>query len=120
MKSLFALAASILTDRAQAWWNNGHMITAKIAYDYLMEHNPEVVAKVEEVLKPTSYLTTHEANHIFVEAATFADDLKLKGFNDQSPWHFIDQPFFDGIANHTVFPENFNVTWSIDYMTKNL
>ena len=39
--------------------------------------------------------------------------------SDQSPWHFVDQPFFDHF-NTTVFPEKFNVTWSIDYMTKNL
>jgi len=64
-------------------------------------------------------MNQHEANHTFVECATFADDIKDKGMSDQSPWHFVDQPFFDHF-NTTVYPENFNVTWSIDYMTKNL
>jgi len=67
-----------------------------------------------------SYLNKHEQNHTFVECAVFADDIKGKGWNDQSPWHFIDQPFFDGDFVTTVFPEKFNVTWSVDYMHKNL
>jgi len=73
----------------------------------------------EAVLQPLTYMNTHEKDHMFVESATFADDIKDKGFNDQSPWHYIDQPFMDNF-NTTVFPEQFNVTWSIDYMTKNL
>jgi hypothetical protein len=78
-----------------------------------------VIPKAEAFLAPLSYLNKHEANHKFVECATFADDIKDKGFNDQSPWHYTDQPFFDHF-NTTVYPENFNVTWSIDYMTKTL
>ena len=65
-------------------------------------------------------MNEHEKDHMFVECATFADDIKDKGLNDQSPWHFIDQPFFDEGYNTTVYPEQFNVTWSIDYMHKNL
>ena len=64
-------------------------------------------------------MNEHEKDHSFVECATFADDIKEKGFNDQSPWHFVDQPFMDNY-NATVYPENFNVTWSIDYMTNTL
>ena len=91
------------------------MITAKIAYDYLLINNPDVLQKAEDFLKPLQYLTKHEGKHSFVEAAVFADDIKLRGFNDQSPWHYIDQPFLDNF-NTTVFPEIFNVTWSINYM----
>jgi hypothetical protein len=64
-------------------------------------------------------MNEHEGNHTFVECATFADDIKDKGFSDQSPWHFIDQPFMDHF-NSTVYPESFNVTWSIAYMKKSL
>ena len=111
-----ALSSVSLLSTAQAWWNNGHMITARVAYDSL---SPEVISKAEAFLKPLQYMNHHEANHSFVESATFADDIKDRGFNDQSPWHFIDQPFFDHF-NTTVNPENFNVTWSIDYMHKSL
>lgn len=65
-------------------------------------------------------MNEHEKDHMFVECATFADDIKDKGLSDQSPWHFIDQPFFDEGFNKTVYPESFNVTWSIDYMQNNL
>lgn len=85
-----------------------------------MENSPEVIPKAEALLEPLTYLNEHEDKHMFVECATFADDLKDKGLSAQSPWHFIDQPFFDEGFNTTVFPENFNVTWSIDYMTNNL
>jgi len=78
-----------------------------------------VLEYAEEQLKPLQYLNHMEDKHSFVECATFADYIKDRGFSDQSPWHFIDQPFFDGY-NTTVLPEKFNVTWSIDYMQKNL
>ena len=60
--------------------------------------------KAEAWLQPLTYMNQHEKDHMFVESATFADDIKDKGFNDQSPWHYIDQPFFDNF-NTTVFPE---------------
>lgn len=69
------------------------------------------------MLLPLQYMNHKEGNHSFVESATFADYIKDRGFTDQSPWHFIDQPFFDNF-NTTVNPENYNVTWSIDYMSK--
>lgn len=119
MKQQLLLLASSLLGTTSAWWNNGHMLTARIAYDYLQENNPEVLAAAEKKLQPMTYLNEHEQNHTFVEAATFADDIKIKGMNDQSPWHFIDQPFFDNFTKK-VDPEKFNVTWSIDYMHKNL
>ena len=118
VKSLL-LSTSLLADQASAWWNNGHMLTAKIAYDYLQETNPDVLKKAEEVLKPIQYMNKHEDKHSFVECATFADDLKERGMSDQSPWHFTDQPFLDGYFP-SLTTENQNVTWSVDYMHKNL
>ena len=115
------LLAGALCSSAQAWWNNGHMITARVAYDHLKEHNPEVLRKAEEVLKPIVSMNQHELDHSFVESATFADDIKEKGWNDLSPWHYIDKPYVEGSFNGTLpFPENYNVTWSIQYMHDNL
>ena len=113
------VATSMLASKTSAWWNNGHMLTAKVAYDHLRINNPDVLKKAEDILKPLQYMNKHEDKHSFVECATFADDLKNRGMSDQSPWHFIDQPFLDGVFP-TVFPEQFNVTWSVEYMTKNL
>lgn len=89
-----------------------------MAYDELIKTSPETVQYAEKLLEPLSYLNEHEQNHTFVECATFADDIKGRGFDDISPWHFIDQPFFDENFNTTVYPEAFNVTWAIKNMAK--
>jgi len=63
-----------------------------------------------------SYLasfTTLEKDHPFVEAATFADAIKSSGWNDQSQWHFVDNPFFDEGFKTTVFPDLYNNTWEL-------
>ena len=91
------------------------MITARIAYDYLQQVAPEVIPKAETMLKPLKKYNHHEGNHTFVECATFADDIKNIGFSGISPYHYIDQPFFDHF-NTTVLPEPFNVTWAIPNM----
>ena len=67
-----------------------HYLAARVAYDHLMETAPEVIGKAEAFLEPLTYMNQHEDKHMFVECATFADDIKDKGFNDQSPWHFVD------------------------------
>lgn len=95
------------------------MITARVAYDYLQEVAPEVLPKAEALLKPLQSWNIHEGEHSFVECATFADDIKDIGFAGISPYHYIDQPFFDHY-NTTVLPEDFNVTWAITNMKKEL
>ena len=65
-------------------------------------------------------MNEHEANHPFIECATFPDDIKTKGFKgDTSAWHFDDLAFFDHF-NTTIAPQNFNVTWAIGYMKDQL
>lgn len=53
-----------------------------------------------------------EKNHTFVEAATFGDAIKGKGWNDQADWHFVDIPLFDNYAKD-VDPEPVNITWAL-------
>lgn len=97
------------------------MITARVAYDYLTENAPNVLTKAEQILKPIQSMNEHELNHGFVECATFPDDIKNKGWKDQSPWHFDDIPYIIDNFNGTApAPENFNVTWAVEYMHKNL
>merc|ERR1712038_71469 len=40
-------------------------------------------------------LMTNEGNNPFTECATWADDIKGKGYDFQSPWHFINTPYYD-------------------------
>jgi S1/P1 Nuclease len=39
-------------------------------------------------------LTTDEGSHPFTECALFADNIKATGYSWQSPWHFIDIPYY--------------------------
>lgn len=39
------------------------------------------------------YITKEEGSHPFTECATFADDIKGKGFYWSSEWHYVDQPY---------------------------
>ena len=40
----------MMTSEVAAWSAWGHLVTTRIAYDLLMETNPEVVEKVNEIL----------------------------------------------------------------------
>lgn len=100
----------LLVGSASAWWDNGHLITARIAEDILRAQNPEVLTKVESILavlkKSDPSYTEFEGKHPFVECATFADKIKHRGGSYQSGWHFIDQPYLDD-AGTTIadFPD---------------
>ena len=50
-------------------------------------------------------MTTDEDKHPFTECATFADNIKGEGMSWQSPWHFIDQPYYDMGGDASDFPD---------------
>lgn len=68
---------------ASAWWDNGHLLVGRIAQDILAAQNPDVLAKVEDVLavlkKSDPSYTQYEGKHPMVECATFADKIKYRG-----------------------------------------
>tara|TARA_B110000285_G_C14899299_1_gene502431 strand:+ start:110 stop:376 length:267 start_codon:yes stop_codon:yes gene_type:complete len=78
---LIAGAAQVGT--ASAWWDNGHLLVGRIAQDILADSNPDVLAKVLDVLsvlkKNDPSYTTFEGKHPMTECATFADKIKYKG-----------------------------------------
>lgn len=47
------------------------------------------------VLVKTQPSLVKEKNHSFTECATFADDIKGKGYSFQSDWHFTNEPYLD-------------------------
>ena len=71
---------------------------ARIAFDKLSNESPAIVDKATHILTGIASYTDLEKDHPFVECATFADEIKLTGWNDQSHWHFVDEPFFDGFT----------------------
>ncbi len=73
--------ATLLPARASAWWEEGHMQIAAVAYDRL---TPAVREKVDFLIKLNpeyaSWIAGHPARkaaqHAFVRAAVWADDIK--------------------------------------------
>jgi hypothetical protein len=99
---------------ATAWWSTGHMLAARIAYDKLTAENPALITRANTVLSHLASFTTVEKDYPFVECATFADDIKSKGWDDQADWHFVDNPFFDdGYNKADWYPNAYNVTWEL-------
>ena len=67
-----------------------------------------------------SSLTTSEKNHPITECATFADDIKSKGYSFQSGWHFIDQPYLDkggDLGDFTFVPDTYEILDAIKELT---
>ena len=78
----FYLAALVST--AAGWWDTGHLLTARVAFDILNEKSPETVTAVNDLLAPLrksdpGYTSSETAEHGFVECATWADEIKGKG-----------------------------------------
>lgn len=86
---------------------------ARVAYDTLMASNPSLVDRANGVLAELASFTSLEKNHPFVECATFADEIKGKGWDDQSHWHFVDNPFMDDGFLTSVVLNEYNITWSL-------
>jgi len=58
------------------------MLTARVAYDKLMKDNSALIDRANGILSHLAQFTTLEQNYPFVECATFADDIKSKGWDD--------------------------------------
>ena len=120
MKSLFIIP--LLFSYVSAWWDTGHLLVARIAYDILEFNHPQTIYAAENILRVLSKATTNytrEGAHPFVECATFADEVQKdgKGGEYNFPWHFIDQPYFDKGGNRSTYPgyveDPHNVTQAI-------
>jgi len=72
MKVLLFLLSTVT-----AWWETGHLLTARRAYDLLAADHPSVLSQAQTMLQPLKDhypdLTFNEGDHPFVECATFAD-----------------------------------------------
>lgn len=54
-----------------------------------------MLAKANLILSHLASFTTLEKDHPFVESATFADEAKTRGWDDQADWHFVDIPLYE-------------------------
>jgi S1/P1 Nuclease len=117
----------MFTAPTQAWWNNGHMLVARVAQKELETHHPDVWTKVSAVHKKLE--TQYEQDHAFVESATFPDKFKYKGFKElgmMSPvstfgmWHYVDTPYFNGVDEWPVNQSDYNVVNAINRLIPEL
>lgn len=110
-----ALVATTIISVGNCWWNQGHMIVAKIAENELSANHPEVWDRVNSVLRLVD--SRKEKDHPFVESATFADVYNYKMYgakgkedpylslfeankdkvNTDAHWHFTNMPYFEDI-----------------------
>ena len=104
LKTILLTTATVLST-ANAWWDEAHLITAKIAYDILLEEDPAALDAANTVLaqlkKDGSDIPalSKEKNYPFVECAPFADTIKGQGYSFQSDWHFVNNPYLDEDPN---------------------
>lgn len=89
---------------ATAWWDEAHIITARIAYDFLLTEDPEALDAANAMLAVLTadsdiLALKHENLHPFVECAPFADTIKGQGYGFQSDWHFVNNPYLDQDQN---------------------
>ncbi|HEX8550299.1 MAG TPA: S1/P1 nuclease [Abditibacteriaceae bacterium] len=75
---------------ARAWWDEGHMAVAQIAYTRL---TPVAKARADALVP----MGATEKNNTFVSAACWADDLKDEGVYFYNDWHYADTPLIDGV-----------------------
>lgn len=88
--ALAALLLFVLPKPAHAWWGDGHMVVAQIAYDRL---TPATRAAADKLVA----LGASDKNNTFVTSACWADDLKDEGVFFYNVWHYSDSPIYEGI-----------------------
>eukprot|EP00347_Sterkiella_histriomuscorum_P010921 403374421 len=106
---LSTLLLALLTSRATAFWQQGHLMVARVAYNHLQSEAPEALKAANDMLavysKSNPSMTKLEGDYPFVECATFADEIKAKGGAFQSGWHFIDTPYLDQGGSISDYPQ---------------
>lgn len=93
----FVFILWVLVGSVAAWWDNGHLLVARIAQTELHKTARSKLTKAQQILgvvqKRLPNLTYREKNHPFVATATFGDFFKYKGGMYQKQWHFTNIPY---------------------------
>lgn len=74
-----------------AWWDVGHMMTAKVAELKLKKEHPEVLLWAESLVEDLNSLTDGRSN-TFVESSSWPDDIKEEGIDFMDLWHYMPKP----------------------------
>ena len=76
---------------------------ARIAYDILMEEDPQALQKATELLVKynDTFTVAKEDKYPFVECTTWADDTRRDGGGWQSTWHYVGIPLVGEEGKYT-------------------
>jgi hypothetical protein len=107
--SLVLLALAVLPLPALAWNIPGHMLSGIIAYQILLQENPQIIDRVKAVLEKHPWYANQWQSRLqdvpiaerdqvlFMQAARWADDIRTQDkAQNRPPWHFINFPFKPG------------------------
>ena len=117
---IILLALLFLFGSTMQWHDNGHMIVAYIAQDYLLRTNPDALKWALDLLSPLSDMCG-ERYYPFIESATWADKAKSQGWKIQEPHHWISKGWSD--ENLPVKVDNnslANIVYAISDCSKTL
>jgi hypothetical protein len=99
----------VLTQKSFAWFDEGHMIIASIAWDDL---SPEEQQKANYLI---SLLADADPDYSdFIRAATWMDGIKGRGLHYFDGYHFINQYYVVYSPDTMPLYENGNVVWTIE------
>ncbi len=111
---MFILTALVFcSNLSLAWFDMGHMLVAKIAYDMLDDKQKKEVNDLIYILRDAEPKYSD-----FVQSATWMDGLKATGFNYLNGEHYIDNNYITYKVEK--LPENNpnNVIWAIKQSVK--
>jgi hypothetical protein len=104
--SLVLFTLTVLPLPASAWNIPGHMLSAAITYQILLQQNPSTIEKVKAVLEKHPWYANQwqarlqdvpVADHglvLFMQASRWPDDIRTQDKAQNRPsWHYINLPF---------------------------
>jgi hypothetical protein len=120
-RPLGILVATVLALQAQtagAWSRQGHMLTAAVAYEDLAANDPQLLAKIDEIMGKHPDRGAFEVaggppkseahlRRVFLEMARWPDDVRSTPF-DHPTWHNAGRPVID--KKHPPVPLPADVT----------
>jgi hypothetical protein len=116
IRALSLIITLLLTQIAAfAWGDTGHMVVASIAYSQL---KPAAKARVDRLIRLIRF---QGKTYNYVTVATMLDDFRDDETKDNfKPWHFTNDPFFDGIAPFEIDSPGVNIEERINFIVNSL
>ena len=78
-----------------------------------MKDDPLIIQKTNKLLRVLQQFTSLEDKFQFVECSTVADEARMKGFDDTTHMHYVDEPIKDLGFEGEVELDKTNVTWAM-------